>query len=265
MSKSNRLSKIFAADGKSITLALDGYYFSPKTDGVDRTINSLPKLVDNGLDCALASYGMIQNYQTLFNNTNYVLRVDSTVNVYDSTVPDTTFLYGINDALKLGADGVVCMTFPGAFNEEKSHLMAVELTKQCAEWNMPLIIEALPFGYPVTTPESNQPKFIATAARVAEELGADVVKTRFTGTDDDKLIIEATNVPVLALGGPKTDIHGYFKFVKHCMDIGAKGVAVGRNITQDPNPVGVVAGLNKIIHQQGSPEEALDVYENKYL
>lgn len=262
MSKLSRLSKIFNEDGKSITLALDGYYFSPKTAGIDNTISRLPELVSHGLDCTLATYGMINHFQSLFNKTHYVLRVDASANVYDNTVPDTQYLYSVSDALKLGADGVVCMTFPGAFNEEKTHQMAVSLTQQCATWNMPLIVEALPFGYPVSSPESNQPAIIATAARMAEELGADVVKTRFSGTDDDALITAATQVPVLALGGPKTGIQGYFQFVKHCIDCGAKGVAVGRNITQDPNPVGVVAGLNVIIHQNGTAQQALDVYQS---
>ena len=34
-------------------------------------------------------------------------------------------------------------------------------------------------------------------------------------------IVEAAGVPVLALGGPKTGIDGYFKFVQHCMQMGA--------------------------------------------
>ncbi|MGM1332015.1 class I fructose-bisphosphate aldolase, partial [Klebsiella michiganensis] len=62
MSKERRLSRIFAKDGKSVTLALDGYYFSSKTNGIDNTINQLPALVESGLDCALVTYGMLKNF-----------------------------------------------------------------------------------------------------------------------------------------------------------------------------------------------------------
>ncbi|HDG7678495.1 TPA: phospho-2-dehydro-3-deoxyheptonate aldolase, partial [Klebsiella quasipneumoniae] len=48
MSKERRLARIFAKDGKSVTLALDGYYFSTKTNGIDNTINQLPALVEHG-------------------------------------------------------------------------------------------------------------------------------------------------------------------------------------------------------------------------
>ncbi|PXW03600.1 DhnA family fructose-bisphosphate aldolase class Ia [Pantoea ananatis] len=263
MSKERRLSRIFAKDGKSVTLALDGYYFSTKTEGIDNTINQLPVLVEQGLDCALVTYGMLKNYRKALDRVPVVLRVDSTVNIFNNTVPDTTPVFSIEDALKVAAEGVVCMTFPGAFNEEKTHVMAMKLAQASDRWNMPLIVESLPYGYPVTSDDSNNPAIIAASARAAVELGADIIKTRFTGTPDDRLIVEAAGVPVLALGGPKTGIDGYFKFVQHCMQMGAKGVAVGRNITQDPQPAKVVAGLNAIIHENATSEDAYSLYMAK--
>lgn len=260
MSKQRRLSRIFAKDGKSVTLALDGYHFSTKTAGIDNTLSQLPDLVAQGLDCALVTYGMLKNFGEALSHVPVVLRVDSTVSIFDNSVPDTVAVFSIEDALKVAAEGVVCMTFPGAFNEEKTHLMAMQLAQAADRWNMPLIVESLPYGYAVTSDDSNNPTIIAAAARAAVELGADVIKTRFSGTDEDRLIVEAAGVPVLALGGPKTGIGGYFQFVQHCMQAGAKGVAVGRNITQDPQPAKVVAGLNAIIHHNATAEDAYSLY-----
>lgn len=86
---------------------------------------------------------------------------------------------------------------------KKTHIMAMQLAQAADRWNVPLIVESLPYGYPVTSDDSNNPAVIAASARIAVELGADVIKTRFTGTEDDRLIVEAAGVPVLALGGPK--------------------------------------------------------------
>ena len=260
MSKQRRLSRIFAKDGKSVTLALDGYYFSTKTNGIDNTIRQLPELVSSGLDCALVTYGMLKNFAGELNAVPVILRVDSTVSIFDNTVPDTASVFTVEDALAAGADGVVCMTFPGAFNEEKTHVMAMRLAQAADRWNVPLIVESLPYGYPVTSDDSNNPAVIAACARAAVEMGADVIKTRFTGTAQDRRIVEAAGVPVLALGGPKTGAEGYFSFVQHCMQVGAKGVAVGRNITQDPQPAKMVAGLNAIIHENATAEEAYRLY-----
>ncbi|WP_288551133.1 class I fructose-bisphosphate aldolase [uncultured Lacticaseibacillus sp.] len=262
MSKEARLAKIFADDGNAIIAALDGFGFSMNTQGVDYTCAHLDQLIANGLDAALVTYGQAQTYEKELAKITTILRVDSSINIYDNSVPATDQFFDITDALKLGADGVVCMTFPGAgAREQFSHQMLAHLAKQGAEWNMPVIAEALPFGYPVTTSESNDPKYIATAARLGVEFGADVIKTRLSGEDSDKQIIENASRPVLALGGPKTDTLTYYKFVKHCMDSGAHGVAVGRNITQDKNPVGMVAGLNVLVHNQGTPEEAFEAYK----
>ncbi|MEG2253711.1 MAG: phospho-2-dehydro-3-deoxyheptonate aldolase [Vagococcus sp.] len=265
MEKNMRMKKIFKRDGKAIVVALDGFGFSANTQGIDRTIKNLDQLIEQGLDAALVTFGQAVTYSDELSQLTSILRVDATTNVFDNSVPDTDRYFGIEEALMLGCDGVVCMTFPGAGQREAtSHKLLSELAKTGAKWRVPVIAETLPFGYPVTSQESNQGEVIATGARLGTEFGADIIKTRFSGTVEDKLIVEKADRPVLALGGPKTDTLSYFKFVKHCMDSGAKGVAVGRNITQDENPIGMVAGLNVIIHKNGSAEEAFETYNKVY-
>lgn len=263
MSKSRRLSHIFAKDGKTIIVALDGFGFSKSTDGVDYTVRNLEGLLSNGLDAALVTYGQAKMFEKELADVTTVLRVDGSVNVFDSSVPKTDYFFNVEDALQLGAEGVVCMTFPGDVKREDfSHKMLSSLAKQGEQWNVPILAETLPYSYGVTVPESNNPVSIATAARLGAEYGADVIKTRMTGdVETDKRIVTNTGRPVVALGGPKTDNKTYFGFVKNLMRAGVKGIACGRNITKDPNPVGKVAALNVIIHKNGSVEEALNAYE----
>lgn len=45
------------------------------------------------------------------------------------------------------------------------------------------------------------------------------------------------------------------------MDVGAKGVAVSRNIKQNQILIGVCAGLNTNIHKSGTGKEANNVYQ----
>ncbi|GAA0437485.1 MAG: class I fructose-bisphosphate aldolase [Bacillota bacterium] len=262
MQKTRRMANLFAKDGKSITLALDGYYFSTKTTGIDKAIAQLPSMIENGLDAVLVTYGMAKTYADTFTNVGMVVRADISTELFDASVPNTTGLITVEDALKLGADGVISMTFPGTTNEASSHQIAANLAREADKWNMPFMCETLPFGYAISSEASNQPEVIASAGRMGTELGADIIKTRFSGEASDVEIVKAAQRPVLALGGPKTnDMLAYFKFVKHCMDAGAKGVAVGRNITQNEHPSKVVAGLNTIIHKNGTAEEAYEVYQ----
>ncbi|WP_040979302.1 class I fructose-bisphosphate aldolase [Oceanobacillus jeddahense] len=263
MSKNRRLARVFSNDKKTLTLALDGYYFTNKTDGIDKTISQMPELVENGLDAVLVTPGIAKKHADAFTDVGMLVRADMSTNLLDPSVPDTFYAATVEDALKLGADGVVNMTFPGADNEASSHQIARDLARASDNWNTVFMCETLPFGYPVTNEESNQASYIAAGARVGTELGADIIKTRFSGEPEDKEIVEAANAPVVALGGPKTEnIIDYFAFVRHCMDVGASGVAVGRNITQNPNPAAVVAALNQIIHHHATAEEANEMYNN---
>lgn len=263
LSKLRRLNQIFASDGRAVVAALDGFVFSKATTGIDATSARIARLVDAGLDAALVTYGQAQTYEHELTKVTTILRVDASTDVYDPSIPKTAAFFDVNDALKLDAAGIVCMTFPGADSREsESHQMLARLARQAAEWSMPVIAETLPFGYPITSTQSDDPHYIAAAARFSAELGADIIKTRFTGTADDALIVKNASRPVLALGGPKTDTLTYFKFVYHCIEVGARGVAVGRNITQDPNPVGMVAALHALVHENVKPELAFDIYKN---
>ncbi|MEK4201627.1 class I fructose-bisphosphate aldolase [Cytobacillus sp. FSL K6-0265] len=262
MFKARRLRRIFSEDGKALVLALDGFYFSNKTNGIEQSIKLLPEMIEQGLDAILVTYGMAKMYVEEFSGVGMLLRADMSSKIYDPSVPFTQTTFSVEDALRIGADGVISMTFPGAKNEGVAHEIALKLAKDADHWQMPFMCETLPYGYAVTNEASNRPEVIATAARLGTELGADIIKTRFTGTLDDQLIVQAAKRPVLALGGPKTnDFKEYLEFVHHCMNVGAKGVAVGRNVTQNEHPVAAIAALHTIIHKGGNVAEAHQDYK----
>jgi fructose-bisphosphate aldolase, class I len=141
MSKTRRMSRIFSNDGKSITLALDGYYFSTKTAGIDQTIALLPQLIKNGLDAVIVTYGMAKLYADSFTDVGLVVRADLSTSIFDARIPQTTDLHSVEDALKLGADSVISMTFPGADDEVASHKMAWDLAKAAEYWNVPYMCD----------------------------------------------------------------------------------------------------------------------------
>lgn len=264
VSKFRSLSRIFAKDGKSITLALDGFYFTQNTDGIDRAMELLPDMRANGLNTVLVTYGSATIYEKELSDIGMLLRVDLTTTTFDPSIPKTEGVISVEEAVKLGADGIISMTFPGSAHEFASHKLARDLARDAKEWNIAFMAETLPYSYAVTTPESNSVEAIAAAGRLGAELGADIIKTRFTGQPEDALIVKKAKKPVFALGGPQTDDRlVYFTFIRHCMDMGAKGVAIGRNIIKDPDPVAMIAALNHIVHVDGTAEEAYGVYKTK--
>jgi len=262
MTSARRCERIFSDDGKTVILALDAPYFATNIKGVDAAVAAVPEMSRHGLDAVLVPSGIAQRGYRSLRDIAMVLRCDMVTDVYDGTVPATFMVNTALDAVQLAADGVVVMAFPGTASHVGHQVQTQKLHEDCVKYQMPLIVEALPFGYLPTEPRHSDPANIATAVRIAAELGADVVKTRYSGGSGDELIAAATDVPVVALGGPKADLEGYLGFMRHCIDAGAAGVAVGRNIVEDPDPVAKVAALAAIVHGGATPAEAVALYRD---
>lgn len=261
--KTRRLSRLFQ-NGRSLNLALDHHFFTDQTMGIDRAASMIPALREAGLDAVLVTKGIAKMYANELKDVGVYLRVDIATSIYSSSVSRVSPIATVEEALALGVEGIVCMTFPGSEEEYETHRFVSELSEQADRWNLVLLVESLPYTYAITTPESNSAQKIAAAARIGVELGADVIKTRLTGTEDDRLVIEQAKKPVLVLGGPPTnDKESFFSFIEHSIQIGAKGVAIGRNIWGDKHPLGMIKALNAIVHQNQSAKEALKIYQRE--
>jgi DhnA family fructose-bisphosphate aldolase class Ia len=108
-------------------------------------------------------------------------------------------------------------------------------------------------------PETNLSDPIAVVARMGAEYGGDLIKTIYTGDKAEfTSVVCTTTVPILVAGGPKTGSDAEFlSMVRDCMDAGAAGVTMGRNIWQRPCLEGMIAALCAIVHDDATAEEAL--------
>lgn len=258
-----RLDHLVADDGRTFMLALDAHNFSAKPDNVDRTVSAVPDMGSLGLDVVLVPFGIASHQAAKLRDVAVVLRCDASTDVFDPSVPGTQIVNSALDGVRVGADGIVVMTFTGADHAPQVQAATQALRKEATQYGLPLIVESLPYSYAGTDDQGSDPDKVAVAARFAEELGADIVKTRLTGTAADARILKAVTVPVVALGGPKTDLTGYLEYVSRCLDAGASGIAVGRNIVDDPDPVAKVAALGAIIHDGATVDRALAIYGKK--
>jgi DhnA family fructose-bisphosphate aldolase class Ia len=85
---------------------------------------------------------------------------------------------------------------------------------------------------------------------MAAELGADVIKTEYTGDPDTfASVVECCPVPVLTLGGPKSGSEGeVLEMTRGAIKAGARGVVYGRNIWQADNPARISASIREVVH-----------------
>ncbi len=97
------------------------------------------------------------------------------------------------------------------------------------------------------------------AARVGAELGADIIKTNYTGeVDTFKEVVRGCPVPVVIAGGPQMDTEReLLQMVRDSIDAGGRGVSIGRNIFQAKDPTDLVRKIARVVHEGYDVDEAM--------
>jgi class I fructose-bisphosphate aldolase len=123
-----------------------------------------------------------------------------------------------------------------------------KVQEEAHERGLPAIAWIYPRGAGVQNDTSKE--IVAYAARTGLELGADAVKIKYTGDSASFswAVKAAGGVKVFMSGGPKapTD-EDFLNQVRGVIDAGATGLAVGRNVWQNRDPLSMAEKLRKVI------------------
>ncbi|MDH7593312.1 MAG: 2-amino-3,7-dideoxy-D-threo-hept-6-ulosonate synthase [Methanomicrobiales archaeon] len=162
----------------------------------------------------------------------------------------------VTNALKMGADGVSIHVNLGAESEAQMLSDLGRIAIECMEWGMPLLAMMYPRGRKIA--DERNVDHVKHAARVASEIGADIVKTVYTGDPDSfREVTRGCQVPVVVAGGSKTDDRATFELIEGAMQGGAAGISIGRNAFQHRNPTRFVQAASLIVHDGKTAEDAL--------
>jgi class I fructose-bisphosphate aldolase len=133
-----------------------------------------------------------------------------------------------------------------------------DIVEQAHLMDLPVIAWMYPRGGKVKIDTAKE--IVAYAARAGLEVGADAVKIKYSGDVESFswAVKCAGKVKVFMSGGPKADTQkDFLKQVREVMDAGATGVAVGRNVWQDRDPLRVAKMLKSIVIENNSLEDAI--------
>ncbi|MEM2110299.1 MAG: 2-amino-3,7-dideoxy-D-threo-hept-6-ulosonate synthase [Candidatus Bathyarchaeia archaeon] len=164
------------------------------------------------------------------------------------------------EAIKLGADAVSIHINVGSNTEPEQLKILGETAKICEEWGMPLVAMMYPRGEKIKN--EYDVDVVKHAARVGAELGADIVKTNYTGSEETfREVVKGCPVPVVMAGGPKTRTDEEFcQMVYDSICAGGSGAAAGRNVFQHKHPAKMVRVLCGIVHEGLDAKTALSKY-----
>jgi fructose-bisphosphate aldolase/2-amino-3,7-dideoxy-D-threo-hept-6-ulosonate synthase len=170
---------------------------------------------------------------------------------------------GVEEAIRLGADALSVHVNIGSKEEPQMLEDLGRVADECDAWGLPLVAMMYPRGENIKNP--HDPEVVAHVARVGAELGADIVKTVYTGDPESfARVVRGCPVPVVVAGGPRAESDSQVLEMAHgAMKAGAIGVAFGRNVFQHDRPEAMVRALAEIIFRGSSPERALEHHIRK--
>jgi len=154
----------------------------------------------------------------------------------------------IQEALRIGADAVSVHINIGNDLEDRMLSDLGMVVDEAHQLGIPVLAAVFARGGQIVN--ELDPTLVAHCIRLGAELGADIVIVPFSGeTDSFARAIAACPVPVLIAGGPRQPgFENFLQMIKQVMDTGAKGVSIGRNIFQHPEPIKALEMIAEIVH-----------------
>lgn len=224
-------------------------------------LEDLPKMVDmvaeGGADAVLGHL-----FVPLYGHRGYGKDIGLIIHLSASTVmaPDPnqkTIVTQVEEAIKVGADAMSVHINVGAENEPEMLRDLGDVSKECRHWGFPLIAMMYPRGPKVESEHGVEA--VKLASRLGAELGADIIKTNYTGDPDTfKEVVRGCPAPIIIAGGPKVKgIKKLFMVVEEAIAAGASGVAFGRNIFQSKDPILLTKALVKLVHEEYTADEVI--------
>lgn len=194
--------------------------------------------------------GIAEAYQPLIEKSEIplILKLNGKSELYTADDPYSPQLYSVHDAFDLGATAVGYTVYPGSKYENQMNQEFAEIIREAHRRGMPAIGWMYPRGKCIDNDAA--PEIVAYGARIGLELGADIVKVKYTGSVETfRWVVEcAQPTKVVMSGGPKTKTDKEFlKIVKEILEAGAVGIAVGRNVWQRKNSLEISKKLKELI------------------
>ena len=207
----------------------------------------------NGVAC---HYGLARKYMERYaGRVPLILKINGKTNVPSDADALSTLTGSVEDAVALGADAVGYTLYVGSPRQDEDIVQMHMVREDCDRYNMPLIVWGYPRGAAIEEKGGRDSLYaVDYAARVALELGADIVKLNIPkdGPKDakqpkdyvnlewtyeqgaERIVCSAGRVPVLVSGGSKLGDDDLLVKARVALKAGACGLIFGRNMWQRP-------------------------------
>jgi class I fructose-bisphosphate aldolase len=260
-----RTSRLFnEKTGRCVAVAMDHGVALGAVTGLERIGERLAQVLSAKPEAVLIGPGTIRKFGYMLMGRDApasILAIDFPLfSIYpggdkiDGQVPSIS----AEEASRLGAEMVkICMIFgqEKVGSQIQNFSNVAQTIEACHRIGLPVMVEPTTWGLRFEGKNIKDGKLLTDMARIAYEVGADIVKSDFPDNPRDmEKIAQACPVPVVLLGGGKSpNIESMLSDVLICMQNGAAGVTFGRNVWQHPDICKVVKAIQKVVHEEDLP------------
>jgi class I fructose-bisphosphate aldolase len=224
--------------------------FFPNPEALDTDFQFRLALEGNYSAIALG-IGLAEKYMADYcGRIPLILKLNGKTNIPKDDDAVSPLSANVEDAVRLGADAVGYTLYVGSPRQDQEIVQFQRVRQDSERLGMPILMWAYPRGSAIEAKGGKGTLFAQDyAARVAEEMGADIVKLHEPTEDNEhcpepyrslkedaparirRVVRSAGRVMVLFSGGVKQDDGAQvLEQVKRYMDCGATGVMFGRNM-----------------------------------
>jgi len=258
--KTRRLKRIMQKDNRTVIVPMDHGVTIGPVQGITNMQNITNQLIKGKVDAILVHKGIAKNIDA---DGAGLIVMHSGMSNLGPNVNSKVQVCSVQEAIRLGADAVSVHVNVGSQDEDKMLHNLGKVSDECETYGMPLLAMMYPRGPKIQS--EHEVTVVAHAARIGAELGADIIKTNYTGNIDSfKTVIESCPAPVVIAGGPKCkSLEEILQTTHDSMKAGAAGLSIGRNVFQCEKPTQIAKALHAIVHEGASVEQALKILGEK--
>ncbi|MDN5322661.1 MAG: fructose-bisphosphate aldolase, class [Clostridia bacterium] len=261
--KEMRLNKLFKHSQRLFTVPMDhGITVGPIT-GLTDMPGMVKMVVAGGADAVIVHKGLVKQIVRELNLGKGELIVHLSASTSLGPEPNQKELVSsVEHAIRLGATAVSVHVNLGSNSEAAMIKDMGQVAEYCDLWGMPLL--AMMYVRDGNKENEFDPTKIKHAARVAEEVGADIIKVNYTGTVETfREVTGSVKVPVIIAGGQKLNsTYDLLVMIADALKAGAKGVSIGRNVFQNTNPALLVKAIRKVLDEEMSRDILKELAKN---
>lgn len=270
--KERRLYHLFGGKDKCIIVPIDDSLISGPKDGLfdlKKKIQQIERAVPNAILTFSGSANSINDFS-----------IPIILNITASTIlgqhTNKVLVSSLKYAISIGADAVAVHLNISSKYESEMLKVAGLISDECHRYGMPLMILAYPrrektingiiaddnYDELINNSNDKYTQLVAHCVRIAYELGADIIKTQYTGsyTSFQNVVSSAPNKPVVIAGGKNMEIDVLLKIVDDAIKAGGAGVSIGRNVFNNEHSDIIISAIKRIVFDGFSASQAKKYY-----